>query len=185
MNIITRNIPNTVTLVNLAAGICSIIFASHGFEHIAGLQAWQWSCIFIGIAAVADFLDGFCARLLHAYSNLGKELDSLCDLVSFGVAPRKRRRVMARLDRHPHPSRRSAPSRQVQYRRPPDHILHRPSHPRQRHLLDRILLPDRRWRRNPRHVGRPDSRHPRGELADGLSAAPYVAKIQKLRLEGK
>lgn len=87
MNIITRNIPNTVTLVNLAAGICSIIFASHGFEHIAGLQAWQWSCIFIGIAAVADFLDGFCARLLHAYSNLGKELDSLCDLVSFGVAP--------------------------------------------------------------------------------------------------
>ena len=35
----------------------------------------------------ADFLDGFAARLLHAYSNLGKELDSLCDLVSFGVAP--------------------------------------------------------------------------------------------------
>ena len=52
-----------------------------------GLPAYNWAWIFIGIAAVADFLDGFAARLLHAYSNLGKELDSLCDLVSFGVAP--------------------------------------------------------------------------------------------------
>lgn len=41
----------------------------------------------MALAAVADFFDGFAARLLHAYSNLGKELDSLCDLVSFGVAP--------------------------------------------------------------------------------------------------
>ena len=41
----------------------------------------------MGVAAVADFLDGFAARALGAYSALGKELDSLCDLVSFGVAP--------------------------------------------------------------------------------------------------
>lgn len=87
MNVITRNIPNTITLLNLASGVCAIIFASRGFEQVGALQAWQWSCIFIAIAAVADFLDGFSARLLHAYSNLGKELDSLCDLVSFGVAP--------------------------------------------------------------------------------------------------
>ena len=52
-----------------------------------GIAAYNWAYIFIGIAAVADFLDGFAARMLHAYSNLGKELDSLCDLVSFGVAP--------------------------------------------------------------------------------------------------
>lgn len=87
MNAITRNIPNSVTLLNLAAGTTAIILASHGLEQIGSLQAWQWAAICIGIAAVADFLDGFCARLLHAYSNLGKELDSLCDLVSFGVAP--------------------------------------------------------------------------------------------------
>lgn len=87
MNIITRNIPNSITLINLASGICAILFASRGYAEVGGLQSWQWGCIFIAIAAVADFLDGFCARLLHAYSNLGKELDSLCDLVSFGVAP--------------------------------------------------------------------------------------------------
>ena len=52
-----------------------------------GLMGWQWSIIFIFAAAVFDFLDGFAARLLHAYSDTGKELDSLCDVVSFGVAP--------------------------------------------------------------------------------------------------
>lgn len=52
-----------------------------------GLCGWQWGAIFIGIGAVADFFDGFFARLLRAYSELGKELDSLSDLVSFGVAP--------------------------------------------------------------------------------------------------
>lgn len=65
----------------------AIICASQGDAELWRLPAYQWAYIFIGIAAVADFLDGFAARLLHAYSNLGKELDSLCDLVSFGVAP--------------------------------------------------------------------------------------------------
>lgn len=87
MNFIKRNIPNSITCLNVASGTVAIAMASRGFGHVGGLQAWQWACIFIGIAAVADFLDGFSARLLHAYSNLGKELDSLCDLVSFGVAP--------------------------------------------------------------------------------------------------
>ncbi|MCM1376836.1 MAG: CDP-diacylglycerol--serine O-phosphatidyltransferase [Clostridium sp.] len=87
MNIVVRNFPNLITLINLAGGVCAIIFASRGFAEIGKLEAWQWSCICIAIAAFADFFDGFTARLLHAYSNLGKELDSLCDMVSFGVAP--------------------------------------------------------------------------------------------------
>lgn len=87
MNIIKRNIPNFITCLNVASGTVAIMLASRGFDHVGSLLAWQWACIFIGIAAVADFLDGFSARLLNAYSNLGKELDSLCDLVSFGVAP--------------------------------------------------------------------------------------------------
>lgn len=87
MNCIVRNIPNSITCVNILGGVAAIIFASHGYELFGTLYAWQWAAICIAISAVADFLDGFSARLLGAYSNLGKELDSLCDLVSFGVAP--------------------------------------------------------------------------------------------------
>lgn len=87
MNVITRNIPNSITCLNLAAGVMAIICAAQGDRMLWGLEAYNWAYIFIGIAAVADFLDGFAARLLHAYSELGKELDSLCDMVSFGVAP--------------------------------------------------------------------------------------------------
>jgi len=50
-------------------------------------QKIYWASIFIGIAAVIDFLDGFVARLLKASSEMGKQLDSLADVVSFGVAP--------------------------------------------------------------------------------------------------
>lgn len=87
MNLITRNIPNTITCINIASGCMAIISAARGESPMWGLSGLDWAYIFIGIAAVADFLDGFAARLLHAYSNLGKELDSLCDAVSFGVAP--------------------------------------------------------------------------------------------------
>lgn len=87
MNIIKRNIPNAITCMNVASGVLSIICASKGASELWGLPAYRWAWIFIGIAAVADFLDGFMARLLHAYSNLGKELDSLSDLISFGMAP--------------------------------------------------------------------------------------------------
>ena len=84
---IRYNTPNAITCMNLIAGTVAIILASKGDEPMCGLVAYQWAFIFIGIAAVADFLDGFMARLLKAYSEVGKELDSLCDLVSFGVAP--------------------------------------------------------------------------------------------------
>src|SRR3712207_2952421 len=46
-----------------------------------------WASVFIGIAAAIDFLDGLVARILHVSSDMGKQLDSLADLVSFGVAP--------------------------------------------------------------------------------------------------
>lgn len=65
----------------------AIICALRGETEMWGMEAYNWAYIFIGIAAVMDFLDGFAARLLHAYSDMGKELDSLCDCVSFGVAP--------------------------------------------------------------------------------------------------
>lgn len=87
MNLIIRNIPNTITCVNLAAGCMAIISAMVPDALPGSLEGWQWASLFIAIAAVADFLDGFAARMLHAYSDMGKELDSLCDLVSFGVAP--------------------------------------------------------------------------------------------------
>lgn len=87
MKRLIRNIPNCITLVNLLAGVLSIICSSRGETPWWGLNGWQWGAIFIGIGATADFLDGFFARLLKAYSLLGKELDSLSDLVSFGVAP--------------------------------------------------------------------------------------------------
>lgn len=52
-----------------------------------GLTGQQWFYICVGAAALFDFCDGFSARMLHAYSPVGKELDSLSDLISFGVAP--------------------------------------------------------------------------------------------------
>lgn len=87
MNPVKRNIPNSITCINLLAGCMAIVAGSHGMEEMWGLPAYQWAFIFIAIGAVADFLDGFAARALHAYSELGKELDSLCDLITFGVAP--------------------------------------------------------------------------------------------------
>lgn len=87
MNIIRRNIPNTLTCLNILSGCIAVVFAFHPAEMFGQWAGWQWACLAIGIAAVADFSDGFMARLLHAYSDLGKELDSLSDLVSFGVAP--------------------------------------------------------------------------------------------------
>lgn len=82
-----RNLPNCITLLNLLSGLMAIICAFKGTEPWWGLKGWQWGAIFIGIGTVTDYLDGFFARFLKAYSELGKELDSLSDLVSFGVAP--------------------------------------------------------------------------------------------------
>ncbi len=87
MNVVRRNIPNAITCLNILAGSIAIVFAFHSEQIFGSLSGRAWACIFIGIAAVADFCDGMAARMLQAYSDMGKELDSLCDLVSFGVAP--------------------------------------------------------------------------------------------------
>lgn len=76
---IIRHTPNVITLLNLVAGCLSIVSAFEGNLQMAGNL--------ILVAAVFDFFDGFTARLLGAYSLLGKELDSLSDVVSFGIAP--------------------------------------------------------------------------------------------------
>ena len=79
MKPLTYYIPNSITLLNLLFGCVAIVFALRGWTAFAGY------CIFF--AAVCDFLDGLSARLLRAYSEMGKQLDSLADMVSFGVAP--------------------------------------------------------------------------------------------------
>lgn len=80
-------VPNTITLLNLLSGCFAIIFSFSPAETIGGLLGWEWAAIMMGAAALFDFCDGLAARLLNAKSNIGKELDSLSDLVSFGVAP--------------------------------------------------------------------------------------------------
>ena len=79
MNAITKNIPNSITCLNLLSGCFACLFAYKGEYDIVAL------CI--GLSALFDCLDGMAARLLHAYSPMGKELDSLADLISFGLAP--------------------------------------------------------------------------------------------------
>ena len=89
MKAIRNNIPNAITSLNLLFGCLACIAAFHCSETMCGtdLKGYQWAFIFIALAAVADFFDGLVARLLHAVSNIGAELDSLADLVSFGLAP--------------------------------------------------------------------------------------------------
>lgn len=91
MNILTaikKNIPNTITCLNLLCGAIACILAlQFNQESFWGMKAYSAAFIMIGLAAVFDFLDGFAARLLNVVSAIGKELDSLCDCVSFGLAP--------------------------------------------------------------------------------------------------
>lgn len=84
---IKNSIPNAITCLNLLSGAIACILAFHYDEQLGSLQGYQWAFICIGAAAVFDFCDGAAARLLHATSAIGKELDSLSDLVSFGLAP--------------------------------------------------------------------------------------------------
>lgn len=72
-------IPNLLTAGNLVGGVLAIIFS------LTGKLEWAPYCIFI--SAFLDFFDGFAARLLKVQSELGKQLDSLADMVTFGVAP--------------------------------------------------------------------------------------------------
>lgn len=74
-----KHIPNFVTSLNLFFGGIAIIYA--------GKDILTLSVLFIGLAAIMDFLDGLVARWLSVSSAIGKELDSLADIVSFGLAP--------------------------------------------------------------------------------------------------
>ena len=74
-----KHIPNAITCLNLFCGCIGIVLAFN--ENLIGAS------YAIIIAAGLDFLDGYIARLLKAFSDLGKELDSLADVVSFGVLP--------------------------------------------------------------------------------------------------
>ncbi len=97
-----KQIPNLFTLLNLFLGCIAIVFIlqtnnfsyyynDNGTAVFAGVdsmpQEWWYASLFIALAAVVDFFDGFLARLLGASSEMGKQLDSLADVVSFGVAP--------------------------------------------------------------------------------------------------
>ena len=84
-----NHIPNTVTAMNLLSGVIAVIFTFEGRLDVA-------FCLML-LAAVFDFCDGLCARLLHAYSDIGKELDSLSDMVSFGVLPALMLHVLMRM----------------------------------------------------------------------------------------
>jgi CDP-diacylglycerol---serine O-phosphatidyltransferase len=92
-----KQIPNLFTLLNLFFGCLAIVFTlqngimitvnTEGTELLYIPEKIWLASLFIGIAAVVDFLDGFVARLFNATSEMGKQLDSLADVVSFGVAP--------------------------------------------------------------------------------------------------
>lgn len=76
---IKKNIPNAITCANLVCGCLAIVQSFEG--------NLLWASYLVGFAAVLDFLDGFIARLLNVSSLIGKDLDSLADMVTFGVVP--------------------------------------------------------------------------------------------------
>lgn len=78
-NVIKNNIPNTVTCLNLFSGCIACVMA---FE-----AKYELALLFIALSSIFDFFDGLLARALNAHSIIGKDLDSLADDVSFGVAP--------------------------------------------------------------------------------------------------
>lgn len=92
-----KQIPNLFTLLNLVFGCLAIICimqtgleitSSSAGEPIVEIpEQMQWASLFLALAAIIDFCDGFMARLLKVPSEMGKQLDSLADVVSFGVAP--------------------------------------------------------------------------------------------------
>lgn len=98
-----KQLPNIFTLLNLICGCIAIVYTMQngitivnsgvtldnpsGLTPVINPENIFLASLFIGIAAVVDFLDGFVARLFNASSEMGKQLDSLADVVSFGVAP--------------------------------------------------------------------------------------------------
>jgi CDP-diacylglycerol---serine O-phosphatidyltransferase len=93
-----KHLPNILTLANLFSGCIAIAFILSSQPYlisingdtpywVTGTEQAYWGAIFIGIAGVFDVLDGLVARSLKLFSPIGKDLDSLADVVSFGVAP--------------------------------------------------------------------------------------------------
>jgi CDP-diacylglycerol---serine O-phosphatidyltransferase len=96
-----KHLPNLLTLGNLFCGCIAIAYVLTAQPYTSmrldsGMPTWNWvygaeqiyyASIFIGIAGICDLLDGFVARALNVFSPIGKDLDSLADVVSFGVAP--------------------------------------------------------------------------------------------------
>ena len=92
-----KQLPNIFTLLNLFFGCIAIVYTlQNGIIIVSSPDGTQlvdipekiwFASLFIGLAAVVDFFDGFVARMLNASSEMGKQLDSLADVVSFGVAP--------------------------------------------------------------------------------------------------
>ena len=96
-----KHLPNLLTLANLFCGCIAIAYILTAqpytsVDHQGGMSYVHWTLnaeqmylgsIFIGIAAICDMLDGMIARALNVFSPIGKDLDSLADIVSFGVAP--------------------------------------------------------------------------------------------------
>lgn len=82
MNFLRQNIPNLLTCLNLLCGLIGLVLLIE-----KGIEALPELCILVFLAGVADFLDGFAARLLGSASPIGKDLDSLADAVTFGVLP--------------------------------------------------------------------------------------------------
>ncbi len=74
-----KQIPNALTLLNVFCGSCALVSIQNG--------RYTEGCLFLLVSLVADFFDGLAARLLNVKSEMGKELDSLADMVSFGVVP--------------------------------------------------------------------------------------------------
>lgn len=93
-----KQIPNLFTLLNLVFGCLAIVFIlqtgetivllqQEGFSQVNLPERITWGSLLIFAAAIIDFVDGFIARLFKSSSNMGQQLDSLADVVSFGVAP--------------------------------------------------------------------------------------------------
>ena len=77
--IMKQHLPNAITLSNLFFGCCALVTLF--------TRQWEWTFGFVAAGVAADYLDGLVARWLKVHSELGKELDSLADLITFGLVP--------------------------------------------------------------------------------------------------
>ena len=76
---ITKLIPNAITMLALCSGLTSIRYSI--------LEEWKFAALFIILASILDFFDGWIAKKIMGGSHFGAELDNLSDIISFGVAP--------------------------------------------------------------------------------------------------